>query len=110
MPQQSGSVLYNGEGFNDFFPERTAAYVDQVSQHPSVTFQRVMEADSYQLPDNEYLLQLSDMAPSMPALPATGRAAELQCSQFCMPKLSRCIEPDSGWLSGWHRWTTTSLT
>ena len=36
MLQQSGSVLYNGEGFKDFFPERTAAYVDQVGQHLSV--------------------------------------------------------------------------
>ena len=34
MLQQHGSVLYNGEGFKGFFPERTAAYVDQVSQQP----------------------------------------------------------------------------
>lgn len=25
-----GEILYNGEGFDSFYPERTAAYVDQV--------------------------------------------------------------------------------
>ena len=28
--QQSGEILFNGEGFREFVPERTAAYVDQV--------------------------------------------------------------------------------
>ena len=28
--QTTGEILYNGEPFGSFFPERTAAYVDQV--------------------------------------------------------------------------------
>ena len=29
--QFQGDILYNGEGFDKFYPERTAAYVDQVT-------------------------------------------------------------------------------
>ncbi|CAK0759197.1 hypothetical protein CVIRNUC_002679 [Coccomyxa viridis] len=29
----SGSITYNGEGFDKFYPQRTAAYVDQVDLH-----------------------------------------------------------------------------
>ena len=29
-PQSSGEILFNGESFKDFYPERSAAYVDQV--------------------------------------------------------------------------------
>lgn len=32
--QVSGKICYNGEGFDSFYPERTAAYVDQVSSPP----------------------------------------------------------------------------
>ena len=31
--QLSGSITYNGEGFDKFYPQRTAAYVDQVRLH-----------------------------------------------------------------------------
>ena len=31
--QVSGKVLYNGHAFNEFVPEGTSAYVDQVDTH-----------------------------------------------------------------------------
>lgn len=31
--QQSGRITYNGHGFNEFVPQRTAAYVSQQDRH-----------------------------------------------------------------------------
>ena len=31
--QISGDITYNGEPFANFYPQRTAAYVDQVKPH-----------------------------------------------------------------------------
>lgn len=31
--QVQGQITYNGETFDKFYPQRTAAYVDQVTTH-----------------------------------------------------------------------------
>ena len=114
MLQQHGSVLYNGEGFKAFFPERTAAYVDQVGLQ--LTLAACAQSCGF--------CQLLDPSNhcSSASLPhhagtASSRTSPAWCDQSLRPTPTpdwltaclSCIQPRLR-LPGWHRWTTTSLT
>ena len=79
MLQQHGSVLYNGEGFKDFFPERTAAYVDQVSLQLTVHKHTCTNAASFHIPT---VVAAQPRGLVMTGQPATGQVAS-GVTRFC---------------------------